>query len=99
MSQIVIVNSTEPDKDDLEDEDMPPGGVEKYLRKEAPSLGLATISSFHQANARQVHLALRLHLPLQYQLVSAEKIGSIVKDVSSWPEYYRQYPGARRLQP
>jgi hypothetical protein len=35
------------------------------------------------------------HLPLQYQLVSAEKIGSILKDVSSWLEYYKQYPAAQ----
>jgi hypothetical protein len=95
VSQIVIVNRTEADKDDLDDEETPPGGVEKYLQKEAPSLRLATISNFHKANARQAHLALRFHLHLQYQLVSAEKIGSIVKDVSSWPEYYKQYPGAQ----
>lgn len=101
ISQIVIVNCTESDKDDLDDrldpDDMPPGGsVEKYLRKEAPSLRAVTISNFHRANAKQAQLAHRFHLPLHYQLVSAEKIGSILKDdPSSWTEYYRQYPGAQ----
>lgn len=100
ISQIVIVNCTESDKDDLDDhldpDDMPPGGsVEKYLRKEAPSLRAVTISKFHRANEKQAELALRFHLPLQYQLVSADKIGSILKDVGSWPEFYKQYPGAQ----
>jgi hypothetical protein len=98
VSQIVIVNRTESDKEDLEDlgaNDMPPGGAEKYLRKEAPSLRAGTINNFRRANVRQAQLALRFHLPLQYQLVPAEKIGSILKDVGSWPEYYKQYPGAQ----
>jgi hypothetical protein len=98
VSQIVIVNRTESDKDDLNDlgpGDMPPGGVEKYLRKEAPSLRVGTINNFRRANVRQAQLALRFHLPLQYQLVPAEKIGSILKNVGSWPEYYMQFPGAQ----
>jgi len=101
ISQIVIVNCTESDKGDLDDrldpDDMPPGGsVEKYLRKEAPSLRAVTISNFHRANEKQAELALRFHLPLQYQLLSADKIGSILKDdPSEWTEYYRQYPGAQ----
>jgi hypothetical protein len=97
VSQIVIVNRTESDKDDLDDlaDDMPPGGIEKYLRKEAPSLQLGTINNFHRANVRQAQLALRFNLPLQYQLLPAEKIGSILKDVSSWPDYYKQYPAAQ----
>jgi hypothetical protein len=98
VSQIVIVNRTASDKDDLDDldpDDMPPGGVEKYLRKEAPSLQVGTINNFHRANERQAQLALRFRLPLQYQLVPAEKIGSILKDVNSWPEYYKQYPAAQ----
>ena len=100
ISRIVIVNRTESGKDDLDDhldpDDMPPGGsVEKYLRKEAPSLLAVTIGNFHRANEKQAELALRFHLPLQYQLVSAEKIGSILRDISDWPEYYRQYPGAQ----
>ncbi len=96
VSQIVIVNRTESDKEDLVDEDMvPPGGVEKYLRKEVPSLRIATIRNFHRANVKQAQLALRFRLPLQYQLISVEKIGSILKDVSSWREYYSQYPGAQ----
>lgn len=95
VSQIVIVGSTESDKDDLDDEDMPPGGVEKYLRKEVPTLRVATIKTFRQANVREAQLSLRFHLPLRYQLVSAENIGSMLKDVSSWPEYYKKYPGAQ----
>jgi hypothetical protein len=95
VGQIVIVNSTEADKDDLENDEVPPGAVEKYLRTEARCLHVATIRNFHQANMKQVQLALRFHLSIQYQLVSAARIGSILKDVSSWPKYYKQYPGAQ----
>src|ERR1700722_14189103 len=70
--QVVIVNRTESDKDDLLDrldpDDMPPGGVETYLHKEAPSLRAATIINFHRANEKQAELALRFHLRLPYQL-------------------------------
>ena len=98
ISQIVIVNVTESDRDDLDgfdSRDMPPGGVEKYLQKQAPSLRFATITSFHRANAEQTAIAAHFDLPLQYQLLSAEKIGSILKDVSSWMDYYKQYQGAQ----
>jgi hypothetical protein len=99
ISQIVIVNRTESDKDDLDEQldpsDMPPGGVEKFLRKQAPSLRAATISNFHQANAEHPQLLPHFDLPLQYQLLSAGQIGSILKDVSSWIDYYKQYPGAQ----
>ena len=99
IAQIVVGNRTESDKEDLqdlaEDHSLPPGGVEKYLRKEVPSLRVATISNFHQANEKQAQLARHFDLPLPYQLVSAEKIDSIMKDAGSWPEYYKQYPGAQ----
>jgi len=100
-SQIVIVNCTQSDKDDLDDfldpNDASPGGTEeKYLQKEAPSLRVVTISNFHGANEKQGELAPSFHVPLPYQLVSAEKIGSILKDSpSGWTQYYRQYPGAQ----
>jgi hypothetical protein len=97
ISQIVIVNGTEFDNDDLDDhldpDDMPPGGsVDSYLRKEAPSLRAVTISNFHRANTKQAQLALHFHLPLHYQLVSAEKISSILQGASDWPKYYTEYP-------
>jgi hypothetical protein len=101
ISQIVIVNLTESDKNDLDDfldpNDPPPGGtVEKYLQKEAPSLREITISNFHRANEKQGELAPHFHLPLSYQLVTAEKVGSILKDSpDDWIEYYTQYPGAQ----
>jgi hypothetical protein len=99
ISQIVIVSSTESDKDDLDDrfdpDDVPPGGIEKYLRTEATSLRAATVSNFHQANKKQADLALRFHIGLPYQLVSAKQIGSILKDVSDWPKYYTAYPGSQ----
>ncbi len=99
IAQIVVGNRTQSDKEDLqdlaEDHSLPSGGVEKYLRKEAPSLRVATISNFHRANEKQAQLTRRFDLPLPYQLVSQEKIGSIMKDVGSWPEYYKQYPGAQ----
>jgi hypothetical protein len=99
ISQIVIVSRTESDKDDLDDrldpDDMPPGGIEKYLQKEATSLRAVTISNFHQANKKPAELRLRFHVRLPYQLVSAEKIGSILEDVSDWPKYYTEYPGAQ----
>ena len=100
VSQIVIVNHTESDKEDLDrfldPDDMPPGGsVEKYLGKEAPSLRVVTISNYHRANEKQAELSLHFHLPLEYQLVSQEKIGSIVKGPADWPEFYEEYPGAQ----
>jgi len=98
ISQIVIVNRTESDKDyfdRLEPDDMPPGGIEKYLQKEAPSLRAITVSNFHRANERQAELALRFRLLLPYQLVSAEMIGSILVNVGDWPKYYAKYPGAQ----
>jgi hypothetical protein len=99
IAQIVVGNRTESDKEDLQglaqEHSLPPGGVEKYLRKEVPSLRVATISNFNRANEKQAQLTRRFDLPLPYQLVSAEKIGSIVKDAGSWPEYYKQYPGAQ----
>jgi hypothetical protein len=100
VSQIVIVNHTESDKKDLDDfldpQDMPPGGsVENYLRKEVPRLRTVTIDNFHRANVTQAQLTPRFHLPMKYQLVSPEKIGSIVKGPGDWPDFYKQYPGAQ----
>jgi hypothetical protein len=99
IAQIVVGDTTESDKQDLqdlaEDHSLPPGGVQRYLRKEVPSLRVATISNFHRANEKQAQLTRRFDLPLPYELVSAERIGSIVKDAGSWPEYYKQYPGAQ----
>ena len=51
ISQIVIENHTQSDKEDLDDfldpDDPPPGGsVEKYLQKEAPSLRAVTVSNW-----------------------------------------------------
>lgn len=67
ISQIVIVNRTESDKNDLDDrldpDDMPPGGLETYLQKEAPSLRAVTINNFHRANEKQAELAPRFYLP------------------------------------
>ena len=100
VSQIVIENHTESDKEDLDDfldpNDPPPGGtVEKYLREEAPSLRAVTISNYHRANEKQAEVSPRFHLPLKYQLASPEKIGSIVKGPGDVPEFYKQYPGAQ----
>jgi hypothetical protein len=101
ISQIVVVNCTESDQGDLDDfldpNDPPPGGtVEKYLQKEAPSLRAITISNFHRANEKRAELAPHFHLPLPYQLVTAEKVGSVLKDSpDDWIEYYKRYPGAQ----
>jgi hypothetical protein len=99
VAQVVVVNRTESDKEDRQDlaeeDSLPPGGIEKYLRKQVPSLRVATISNFRRANEKQAQLARRFDLPLPYQLVSDEKIGSIIKDAGSWPEYYKWYPGAQ----
>jgi len=100
VSQIVIENHTQSDKQDLDDfldpDDPPPGGsVEKYLRKEAPSLRAVTVSNYHRANEKQAELSPRFHLPLKCQLVSAEKIGAIVKGPGDVGEFYKQYPGAQ----
>jgi hypothetical protein len=97
ISQIVIVNCTESDQNDMDDPDrIPPGGIKKYLRTEAPSLQMVTIGNFHRANEKQEKLAPSFHLPLPYELVPAEKIGAILKgSPNDWTRYYRQYPGAQ----
>jgi hypothetical protein len=94
VSQIVIVNTTQSDQRDI-DEDMSWKEIEKHLRREAPSLRRETIGSFRQANLRQAQLGFDFHLPLRYQLVPQETIDSILHDVSSWPEYYKAYSGAQ----
>jgi hypothetical protein len=99
IAQIVIVNRTGSDKQDLqdlaEDHDLPPGGIEEYLRKKVPSLRLSTIGDFHRANEKQAQLARRFYLPLPYQLLPPETIALTVKDAGSWPEYYKRYEGAQ----
>jgi hypothetical protein len=85
VSQIVIVNKTQSDQRDI-DEDMSWKEMEKLLRREAPSLRRETTGSFRQANLRQAQLGFGVHVP---------KIDSILHDVSSWPEYYKVYSGAQ----
>jgi hypothetical protein len=74
IAQIVVGNRTESDKEDLQglpqEHSLPRGGVEKYLRKEVPSLRVATISNFHRAHEKQAQLTRRFDSPLPYQLVT-----------------------------
>lgn len=100
VSQIVIESHTQSDKEDLNnfsdpDDPLPGGSIEKYLRKEAPSLRAATIRNYHRANETQGELSARFHLPVKYEIVSPERIGEIVKDLRDVPEFYKQYPGAQ----
>jgi hypothetical protein len=54
-----------------------------------------SINNFHQANVNRAQLSPRFHLPLGYQVVSPERVGSIVKGPGDWPKFYQQYPGAQ----
>jgi hypothetical protein len=94
VSQIVIVNRTKSDQEDI-DEDMPWKKIERHLRKEAPSLHRETISSFREANLRQAALGFSFRLPVPYKLVSSPGIYSIFNDGGGWPEYNQRYPGSQ----
>jgi hypothetical protein len=69
--------------------------VQKHLRKEVPSLELATIKNFHEVNRRQAALQQQFDLPLPYKLAANTTLHSILHHVTDWPEYYRRYPGAQ----
>ena len=94
VSQIIIVDKTQYDESGITEE-MPWNKVRKFLRKQVPSLQLATIDNFREANKWQVPLQQRFSLPLPYQLVAEGTIGSIIHEISDWPHYYKQYPGAQ----
>jgi hypothetical protein len=94
VSQIIITDTTEYDQSEIE-EDMPWEEMQKFLRKEVPSLQSATIRNFRQMSLRQANLQERFNLPLPYQLVAGSTLGSIIHDIADWPEYYKQYPGAQ----
>ena len=96
VSQIIIVDRTEYDESEVE-EDLPWKKMRKLLRKQVPSLQLATIESFREANLRQSALQQRFDLPLPYQLVAESTLHSILHDVGDWPKYYKQYPGAQGI--
>jgi len=94
VSQIIIVDGTEYDKTEIE-EDMSCKETCKFRRKQVPSLQLATIEHFREANLWQAGLQQKFDLPLPYQLVAASTLDSIIHDIADWPQYYKQYPGAQ----
>jgi hypothetical protein len=94
VSQLIIVDTTEYDVSEIE-EDMPWEEMQKFLRKEVPSLQAATIKNFREMNLRQAHLDQRFDLPLPYELVTGSTLDSIIHDVSDWTGYYKRYPGAQ----
>ena len=65
------------------------------LSAKASAIKQSTINTFRQVNREQAHLLPRFDLPLHYELVSPSTIHSILHDVSSWPEYYKQYPASQ----
>ena len=80
ISQIVIVNRTESDKDDLDDfldpNDPPPGGtVETYLQREAPSLRAITISNFHEPIKNRENLRLSFTCPCLISSCQQRRLG------------------------
>ncbi|MBZ5679958.1 MAG: hypothetical protein LAO24_07620 [Acidobacteriia bacterium] len=94
VSRIVIVDMTEYDESEIV-EDTSWKQIQRYLRRQVPSLRQSTINTFRQMNREQAPLGPRFNLPLHYELVSASKIDSILHDISSWPEYYKQYPASQ----
>jgi hypothetical protein len=94
VSQIVIVDTTEYDESEIV-EDTSWKQIQHYLQRQVPSLQPSTINTFRQMNRKQAHLRPSFDLPLHYELVSASKIDSILHDISSWPEYYKQYPASQ----
>jgi hypothetical protein len=87
VSQIIIVDRTEDNSSEIE-EDLPWKKLRKFLRKQVPSLQLATIESFREANLRQAALQQRFDLPMPYQLVAENTLHSILHDIGDWPKYY-----------
>jgi hypothetical protein len=94
VSQIIIVDRTEYDESEIE-EGMSWKEMRKFLRKQVPSLQLATIENFREANLWQAALQQRFDLPLPYQLVPGSTLDSIIHDIADWPQYYKQYPGTQ----
>jgi hypothetical protein len=94
VAQIVIVDTTEYEESGIV-EDMSWKQIQHYLRRQVPSLQPTTIKTFRGTNLHQAQLRPRFDLPLHYELVSASKIDSILHDVSSWREYYKQYPDSQ----
>jgi hypothetical protein len=96
VSQIVIVDTTEYEESEIV-EDTSWKHIRRYLRKQVPSLQPTTINTFREMSLHQAQLRPRFDLPLHYELVSPCKIDSIVHDISSWREYYKQYPGSQGI--
>jgi hypothetical protein len=94
VSLIIIVDMTEYDESEIV-EDTSWKQIQQYLRKQVPSLQPSTIDTFRQMNRQQAQLRPHFDLPVRYELVSASKIDSILHDISSWPEYYKQYPASQ----
>jgi hypothetical protein len=94
VSQIIIVDRTDYDPSEIEEE-MSWKETRKFLRKQVPSLQLATTDNFREANLSQAALQQRFGLPLPYQLVVGSTLDSIIHDIADWPQYYKQYPGAQ----
>lgn len=94
VSQIIIVDRTEFDESEVEEE-MSWKEVRKFLRKQVPSLQLATVENFRESNLWQAALQQRFEIPLPYQLVADSTLDSIIHDIADWPQYYKQYPGAQ----
>jgi hypothetical protein len=94
VSQIVIVDTTEYDERQIV-ENTSWKHLQHDLRRQVPSLQQTTINTFREVNLHQAQLRPRFDLPLHYELVSASKIDSILHDVSSWREYYKQYPASQ----
>jgi hypothetical protein len=94
VSQIIIVDMTDYDESEMEEE-MAWKEIRQFLRKQVPSLQLATVEHFREANLWQAPVQQRFDLPLPYQLVAGSTLDSIIHDIADWPQYYKQYPGAQ----
>jgi len=94
VSQIIIVDTTEYDESEITDE-MSWKEIRRFLRKQVPSLQVATMENFRSANVSQAALEKIFDLPLPYQLVAENTLDSIIHNIADWPQYYKKYPGAQ----
>jgi hypothetical protein len=100
ISQIVIANKTQSDRDDgkIEDNNGKPMSWEEirgYLRKEAPTLQITTLNSFRDANTHSVPFRPSFQLPVAYELVDKAEIDAIFKKGGWWKDYYSKYPNSQ----
>jgi len=102
VSQIVIVNQAQSDRNDnkIEDDNGKPLSwieISAYLHKEMPTLQRASLNSFRDVNARPASFQRLFHLPVTYELVGKAVIDGLFKQGGWWTDYYKKYPSSQGI--